>query len=194
MRKITFDIETTNTFQEANSTFAKDLDLAVVCIHDSETDEYTHYFKENLHELWPIIEKADLLIGFNSNHFDIPLLDKYYAGNLLDIKSLDLLEKIHASLGRRIKLDDVAQATLGQKKSGNGLESIVWWRNGEIDRVVEYCKQDVKVTLDIYNYAMRNGKLKYPKNNAGKMEIGEFPLDTSDWETKGGTLAPTLGF
>ncbi len=195
MRKITFDIETTNTFQEANTTEAKDLDLAVVCIHDSETDLYTHYFKENLHELWPIIEKADLLIGFNSNHFDIPLLDKYYAGNLFEIKSLDILARIHASeFGRRIKLDDIAQATLGQKKSGNGLESIVWWRNGEIDRVVEYCKQDVKVTLDVYNYAMKYGKLRYPKNVGGKTEIAEFKIDTSDWETKGGTLAPTLGF
>ncbi len=192
MRKITFDIETTNTFQEVNSTDAKALDLAVVCIHDSETDEYTHYFKENLNELWPIIESADLLIGFNSNHFDVPLLDKYYAGNLFDIKSIDLLEKIHASLGRRIKLDDIAKATLGQQKSGNGLESIVWWKNGEIDKVVDYCKQDVKVTLDVYNFAMKNGFLRYPKNSSG--EIGEFKLDTSDWETQGGTLAPTLGF
>lgn len=192
MRKITFDIETTNTFQEVNSSDPKDLDLAVVCIHDSETDEYLHFFKENLHELWPILENADLLIGFNSNHFDIPLLNKYYAGNLFDIKSLDLLEKVHSSLGRRIKLDDLANATLGEKKSGNGLESIVWWRNGEIDRVVEYCKQDVKVTKNIFDYAIKNGKLKYPKNGNG--EIGEFKLETSDWETKGGTLAPTLGF
>lgn len=192
MRKITFDIETSNTFQEANSTNPRDLDLAVVCIHDSETDQYMHFFKENLNELWPIIEKADLLIGFNSNHFDIPLLDKYYAGNLFDIKSLDLLEKVHASLGRRIKLDDLAKATLGQKKSGNGLESIVWWRNGEIDKVVDYCKQDVKVTKDIFEYALKTGKLKYPKNGNG--DIGEFELDTNDWETKGGVLAPTLGF
>lgn len=192
MRKIVFDIETTNTFQEVNSNEPRDLDLAVVCIYDSETDSYSHYFKENLHELWPIIEKADLLIGFNSNHFDIPLLDKYYAGNLFDIKSIDLLEKIYSSLGRRIKLDHIAQATLGEAKSGNGLESIVWWRNGEIDKVVDYCKQDVKVTKEVYDFAIKHGVLKYPKNNQG--EKGDIKLDTSDWETQGGTLAPTLGF
>jgi DEAD/DEAH box helicase domain-containing protein len=192
MRKIVFDIETTNTFQEVNSNEPRDLDLAVVCIYDSETDSYSHYFKENLHELWPIIEKADLLIGFNSNHFDIPLLDKYYAGNLFDIKSIDLLEKIYTSLGRRIKLDHIAQATLGEAKSGNGLESIIWWKNGEIDKVVEYCKQDVKVTKNVYDFAMKHGLLKYPKNSQG--EKGDIKLDTSDWETKGGTLAPTLGF
>lgn len=192
MRKIVFDIETTNTFQEVNSNEPKDLDLAVVCIYDSGTDSYSHYFKENLHELWPIIEKADLLIGFNSNHFDIPLLDKYYAGNLFDIKSIDLLEKIYESLGRRIKLDHIAQATLGEAKSGNGLESIIWWKNGEIDKVVEYCKQDVKVTKNVYDFAIKHGLLKYPKNSQG--EKADIKLDTSDWETNGGTLAPTLGF
>lgn len=190
MRKITFDIETTNTFDEAGSSNPADLDLAVVCIHDSHDDSYTHYTKETLHELWPRIEAADMLIGFNSNHFDVPLLNKYYAGDLTNIKSLDLLEKIHASLGRRIKLDDIAQATLGEKKSGNGLESIVWWRNGEYQKVIDYCIQDVRVTKNVYEYALEHGKLKYPKLGS----VDEFPLDTSDWETAGGTLAPTLGF
>ena len=190
MRKITFDIETTNTFDEAGSPNPADLNLAVVCIHDSEDDQYLHYFQETLHELWPRLEAADMLIGFNSNHFDVPLLNKYYAGDLTKIKSLDILEKVHQALGRRIKLDHIAQATLGEAKSGNGLESLVWWRNGEIDRVVEYCIQDVKVTKGIYDFARQHGKLKYPKGT----EIAEFPIDTSDWETQGETLAPTLGF
>lgn len=192
MRKITFDIETTNTFDEVGSSSARDLDLAVVCIHDSETDKYTHYFKETLNDLWPIIEKADALIGYNSNHFDIPLLDKYYAGDLTQIKSIDILVDIHKSLGRRIKLDHVAQATLGEAKSGNGLESIVWWKNGEIDKVVEYCIQDVKVTKEVFEYALKNGELKYPNKNSNKIET--FSINTDHWENEEGGLAPTFGF
>jgi DEAD/DEAH box helicase domain-containing protein len=194
MRKITFDIETTNTFDEAGSSQAVDLDLAVVCIHDSETNEYSHYFKETLKDLWPIIEKADMLIGYNSDHFDVPLLNKYYSGDLTTIKSLDILKEIRASeLGRRIKLDHVAQATLGEAKSGNGLESIVWWRNGEIQKVVDYCIQDVKVTKEVYEYARKNNTLKYPDKTTG--EIKTFNIDASNWEDKGETvLAPTFGF
>lgn len=191
MRKITFDIETSNTFDEAGSSDPKDLDLSVVCIHDSETDKYTSYLQEELSDLWPIIEKADMLIGYNSDHFDIPLLDKYYPGDLTQIKSLDIMKEIRASLGRRIKLDDIASATLGESKSADGLQAIVWWREGNKQKVIDYCIQDVKVTKNVYDYALKNGHLKY----SALGELKEIPLDTSSWEEKEGTgLAPTLGF
>ncbi len=47
-------------------------------------------------------------------------------------------------LGRRIKLDTLAEATLGKKKSGNGLEAVAWWRNGEVEKVMKYCLDDVE--------------------------------------------------
>ncbi|MCB9805946.1 ribonuclease H-like domain-containing protein [Candidatus Nomurabacteria bacterium] len=190
MRKITFDIETSNIFSEVGSADPTLLDLSVVCIHDSETDLYSHFFQEDLNKLWPIIEKADMLIGYNSNNFDIPLLNKYYAGDLKHIKSLDLLEEIRKSLGRRIKLDDIAKGTLGEQKSADGLQALVWWKNGEKQKVVDYCIQDVKVTKKIYDYALENGYVRYPKNG----KVAEIKLDTSKWEEKEGGLAPTLGF
>lgn len=191
MKILTFDIETTNTFDEVGSPNAADLDLAVICVHDNETDEITHYFKEDLGKLWPLIEQADMLVSYNGDHFDIPLLNKYYAGDLTQIKSLDLLVEIRKTLGRRIKLDDVASATLGQKKSADGLQSIVWWRQGKIDEVVAYCKQDVVVTKNVYDYAMTNGHVLYEKNGVKE----QIALDTSTWEQPSeNNLAPTLGF
>lgn len=191
MKILTFDIETTNTFDEVGSPHAQDLDLAVVCVHDSETDEMTSYFKEDLGKLWPLIEQADMLVSFNGDHFDIPLLNKYYAGDLTQIKSLDLLVEIKKSLGRRIKLDDIASATLGESKSADGLQSIVWWRQGKIDEVVAYCKQDVLVTRKVYDFAMTHNHLLYIKD--GKKT--EIPLNTSSWEhIPESNLAPTLGF
>jgi len=178
MRKITFDIETSNLFQDVGSPNPEDLDLAVVCIHDSLTDKFTSYEKETLNELWPIIEECDMLIGYNSNHFDIPLLNKYYPGDLTKIKSLDILEEIRKSFGRRVKLDDVVKATLGQSKSADGLQAVVWWRQGRKQEVIDYCIQDVKVTRDVYDYALKNNKLKV--DNKGIIE--EIILDTSLWE------------
>ena len=105
MKKVVFDIETSNVFQDVASNDPAALDMSVCCIYDYETDKYSSYTKETLNEMWPIFEKADLIIGYNSDHFDIPILNKYFSGDLTKIKSLDLLKEIKNSLGRRIKLD-----------------------------------------------------------------------------------------
>jgi len=191
MRKIVFDIETSNTFQDVGKADPALLDLSVICVYDSETDKYTSYIQEELTNLWPIIEKTDMLIGYNSDHFDIPLLNKYYPGDLTLIKSLDILKEIKSSLGRRLKLDSVAQATLGKKKIGDGLEAITWWKNGEVEKVKKYCEEDVRITKELYDYALKNGVLKYK-------DLGEtrnIKLDTSLWEEKeGGSITHTLPF
>lgn len=183
MRKITFDIETRNIFQDVGSTDSTALDISVVCIHDSLTDQYSSYLQEDLPKLWPIIEQADMLITFNGDHFDIPLLNKYYSGDLTKIKSLDLLVEIRNSLGRRIKLDTIAEATLGKKKSGHGLQAVEWWKTGEIDKIIKYCIEDVKITKDVYEYALKNGKVLY-KDLGPNGEVKEIKLDTSKWEEK----------
>jgi DEAD/DEAH box helicase domain-containing protein len=189
MRKIVFDIETKNVFSDVGKNDPALLDLSVVCVHDSDTDEYISYVQEELQNLWPIIEKADMLIGYNSEHFDIPILNKYYPGDLTHIKSLDLLKEIKNSLGRRLKLDSVAEATLGRKKIGTGLEAIAWWKKGEIDKIKEYCIEDVKITKELYDYAVKNGMLKY--RDLG--EIRKIKLDTSNWEEKeNGSITHTL--
>ncbi len=75
MRKITFDIETKNTFEDIGENNPALLDISIVCIHDSETDKYDSFLEDDFDRLWPILESADMLIGFNSDHFDIPLLN-----------------------------------------------------------------------------------------------------------------------
>ena len=194
MRKITLDIETRNLFQDVGSNEPKDLDISVVCIHDSATDEYTSYLVEDLPKLWPIIEQADMLITYNGNHFDIPLLNKYYEGDLSKIKSLDLLHEIREVLGKRLKLDTVAAATLGRNKSGHGLEAITWWKNGEIDKIIKYCIEDVRITKEIYDFALKNKHVKY-KDFGPQGTIKDIPLNTSTWEEKNeSTMTYTLPF
>ncbi len=191
MRKITFDIETSNFFTDTGSNDPASLTLACVCIHDSDTDAYSSFFEADLKKLWPILEKTDLLIGFNSDHFDIPILNKYYAGDLRKIKSVDLMKEIKSVLGRRIGLNAIAEATLGKKKSGHGADANIWWRNGERQKVVDYCIDDVKLTKELYDYALAHGHLKYRDLKILK----ELPLATARWEEKHeSALTHTLPF
>jgi len=180
MRYIIFDLETQNIFQEVGSSDPTALDISVATLYDSETEKYTTVTVDEIDTLWPIIEKADALVGYNSNHFDIPLLNKYYPGDLTQIKSIDLLEDIKNSLGRRLRLDSVAQATIGAKKSADGLQAVRWWKEGKIKEIKKYCEQDVKVTKEVFEYAMKHGHVKFKDGHRKK----EIPLDTSHWEVK----------
>jgi predicted PolB exonuclease-like 3'-5' exonuclease len=177
MRVVTFDIETSNAFGALARNDATALDLSVVAIHDSDTDEYTSYSQEELPKLWPIIERTDVLVGFNSNTFDIPILNKYYAGDLTKIRSLDLLVEVQKVLGRRIRLQSLAEATLNKGKSGDGLKAIEWWAQGLYDKVREYCIEDVRITRHIFDYALKNGSLKYKDLR----DIREMKIDTRNW-------------
>ena len=179
MRKIVFDIETSNLFQEVGSNNPADLNISVVGIYDSQTDSFSTYLQEELPRLWPILETTDILIGFNSDHFDLPLLNKYYPGNLEKIKSLDILKEIQKVAGRRMKLDQLAEGTLGLNKSGNGLDALKWWKNGEVEKVKSYCLDDVRITRDLYEYARKNNKLTFKEGP----HLHEINLNCSDWET-----------
>lgn len=187
MRYVVFDLETQNIFQEVGSSDPTDLDISVASAYDSETDTYTTVTHNEIHKLWPIIEKADALVGYNSNHFDIPLLNKYYPGDLTTIKSIDLLEDIKSALGRRLRLDSVAQATIGAKKSADGLQAVRWWREGKIKEIMKYCEQDVKVTKQVFEYARKNGHIKFKDGTRNR----ELVLNTAHWEELDGEAAMT---
>lgn len=191
MREITFDIETSNLIPVMNRQELHRMDLSIVAIHDSETGEFSSYSKEELPNLWPIIEKADVLIGFNSDNFDVPLLNNYYPGDLTRIRSLDLLAEVYKSLGRRVRLQNLAEATLGHGKSADGLKAVEWWQQGEYQKVRDYCIQDVKVTRDLYDYALKHKKLKYKDLR----DVKDIKLDTSYWQdsSSGPAFTHTLG-
>lgn len=180
MRKIVLDIETKNTFQEVGSNDPAKLDLSLLVIYDYKTDQYLTFMEKDLPNLWPILEKTDMIIGYNSDHFDIPLLNKYYPGDLTAVGSLDLMAEIKKVVGRSIRLDNIAEATVGVGKSGHGLQAIEWWKEGKIDKIEKYCRDDVKVTKEVYEYALKNSKLKYKD----LLDVVTFDINTTTWDKK----------
>lgn len=187
MRAITFDIESISDSAVRGHIDVNEQELTVVAVHDSETGAYSSYFKEDLPKLWPLIERADMLIGFNSDTFDIPLLNRYYPGDLSRIRSLDLLAEVQKALGRRVRLQSLAEATLGKGKKGDGLSAGEWWREGKRDKVAEYCVEDVRLTRELYDYALAHGALKYKDLR----DIRDVKLDTAHWE-RAAAMAPAL--
>lgn len=188
MRYVVFDIESISK----GGSFVRgriDVDeqeITMVCLYDSETDSYASYLKEDLPKLWPVLERTNLLIGYNSDSFDIPLLNRYYPGDLTQIPSLDLMTEVQKALGRRVRLQSLAAATLGKGKKGDGSKAMEWWQQGLVDKVREYCLEDVKITKELFDYAREKGELKY----LDLKEKKNVKIDTSHWLNS--TAAPSL--
>lgn len=156
-REIVFDIETIGDIRDLST-----MKLTVVSIYEYEHDTYRSFEESELGLLWPILEKCERLIGYNSEHFDVPILNRYYTGELTMIPHLDMLQVIKESTGKRFKLDDLARATLQTQKSADGLQAQEWFKEGKMDLIKEYCEQDVRVTKGLYDYGRKNRMLYYP--------------------------------
>lgn len=169
-KEIVFDIET----QSAAGSDFREMRISVVGAYFYETDEYLCFEEKDFPTLWKRLEHSDRLIGYNSRYFDTPILNHYYPGDLSKLAQLDMLEEIHKALGFRLKLDDVACATIGERKSGHGLQAVEWWKQGEIQKIKDYCLQDVKVTRMVYEYGLKYGALAYEDRLGGRKAI---PVD-----------------
>jgi DEAD/DEAH box helicase domain-containing protein len=155
MNVVYFDLETQRIADEVGgwSNIHK-LGFAVGVTYSIMREDYTVYLEENVNRLIEELLSADVVIGFNIKAFDYVVLSPYVSKgtSLWKIRSVDMMEHIHRALGFRVSLDSLAGATLGEKKSADGLQSVEWFKAGEIDRVVEYCKKDVEVTRKLYDY------------------------------------------
>lgn len=155
--EVILDIETIGDIKNISQ-----VRLTVASVYNYATDRVVSFVESELGNLWPILEKAERVIGYNSEHFDLPVLNNYYTGDLLKFPHLDLLNIIKQSTGSRFKLNDIAKATLQIEKSSDGLTAQRWWEEGRVEDVKKYCEQDVKLTKEIYEYGRKNKMLYYP--------------------------------
>lgn len=163
MRKeVVLDLETKNAPRGwSDREELKNLGVSVVGIWSSEDDSFKTFREDEFKSLETLLKSADRIIGFAVKKFDIPVLQPHIGFDLAEVPVLDMFEDISSALGHRISLASLAQATLGAAKSGNGLEAIDWYRQGNWAKLEEYCLQDVRITRDLYNYGKKFGHLLF---------------------------------
>lgn len=165
MLHIFLDVETKKTFEEVGGYFPEKLGISFVgiSIRDgfSGKGEMRGFFEPDLPQLFPLLEQADVVVGFNIDGFDMPTFTEYYSGDITKIPTLDIMDRIKNSVGHRIGLDAVAKETLGIGKTGDGLDAIKYFKTGQLDKLRDYCLQDVAVTRDVYDFGLQKGTVKF---------------------------------
>lgn len=161
-KMVFFDVETQRTFDEVGGRQnLHQLGLAAAVTYDSSTGEYHSYTEDQAQALVDELASADLVVGFNVLSFDYEVLRPYTDYPLHTLPTVDMLEDVHRELGFRLPLQALAEATLGVGKSADGLQSVRWYRQGELDKVIEYCRRDVEITRLLYEHGREQGHLLY---------------------------------
>ncbi|KKU51934.1 MAG: hypothetical protein A3F26_02625 [Candidatus Ryanbacteria bacterium RIFCSPHIGHO2_12_FULL_47_12b] len=172
MNAIVLDLETEKEFREVGGKHNIHLlGISVVGIYEYAHDRFVAYERPEFGELEPLLVAADFLIGFNINHFDLPVLAPHVHFDVKSLRVLDLMDDVEKALGFRVSLDNLCQATLGARKSGNGLEALWWWRQGMKDKVREYCLSDVRLTRDLYEHGKNKGFILADTRDRGRVRI-----------------------
>lgn len=157
-----FDLETQRAFQDVGGRRHLDrLGLAVAVIYSTRDRAYEVYEEARAAELVARLQGADVVVGFNLKAFDYRVLKPYGGNTLRTARTVDILEEIKDALGTRVGLDNLALATLGRGKTGDGLQAVKWYREGRLDLVTEYCRADVEITRDLFEFGLRHGCVYY---------------------------------
>ena len=163
-----FDLETQRSATEVGGWHHADkMGISCAVLYDSRKQAYLNFEEDQVDDFIHRLKQFDLVIGFNVKRFDYRVLSGYSNFNFNRIKTLDILEDIYDHLGFRISLAHLAEVTLDTHKTADGLQALRWWKQGRMDEIIKYCRQDVRITHDLYLFGKENGYLLF-NNKAGE--------------------------
>jgi DEAD/DEAH box helicase domain-containing protein len=172
MNLVYFDVESQKLFEEVGGRDPSKLLLACGVTWSTVRNDFAVYWEKDVQALIAELKSADRVIGFNTIKFDYEVLRPYAPNeNLRTIRSTDMLQDIYRTLNFRLSLDSIARATLGTTKMASGVQSVDWFRKGELDKVAEYCKADVDITRRIYEFGREHGFVHYYSRMGSKLKV-----------------------
>jgi len=114
--------------------------------------------------MWKYFSGAQRIIGFNSIKFDVPALKNYSPTGFEKLPHFDIMKAVRDQLGFSLSLNHLATNTIGEHKTDVGTNAVEYWKKHDresLDKLKFYCEADVLLTRDLYDYGVKNKKLKY---------------------------------
>ena len=176
-------------FQVCSPNYADHLSRLQLQVSDRETIE-------------KVLNEAERIVSFNADNFDFRILESVqFDVQQWREKSFDILTEFTRKVGHRINLENLAKTQFGSSKTFiTAKQAVEFWRAGlELMRgwsgkndykqssdtfcynvakhlfqeVVEYCKQDVRLTYELYQHILQNQSLNYTdrRSNIKKVKL-----------------------
>jgi DEAD/DEAH box helicase domain-containing protein len=161
-RVLYFDLETLRSAADVGGWHHIDrMGMALGVVFDSHTGEFTTYREAEVGALVAHLDTADLVVGYNVLRFDYQVLSAYEPRDYERLPTFDMLVALKAVVNQRLALANVGTATLARGKSADGLQSLRWVRDGRLDLVERYCRDDVALTRDVFEFALAENYLAF---------------------------------
>lgn len=171
-RLVYYDVETQKRAEEVGGWDHADLMLISIAVTYSEADGFKVWHETDIPAMIAYMNSFDLVVSFNGDNFDSKVLSHYGDVASIGRRSFDVAQYISQIIKHRIRLESVAMATLNTGKSADGLLALQWWKEGRIQEIIDYCRQDVQVLRDVVEYGIANGYVLYHDLQNEPVKIG----------------------
>ena len=172
MRVLYFDLETQRSAEEVGGWHnAHLMRVALAVLYDTRTEDFETFFEADVPALIERLGEADLVVGFNVRRFDYHVLRGYTDFDCTRLPTFDVLDAVHERLGFRLGLAHLAEETLGESKSADGLQSLRWWKEGRLEEIERYCRRDVALLRDLVEHAERHGHLLFRTRSGERVRL-----------------------
>lgn len=188
--EVFFDCETKKLFGDVEGFNPAELGVSIVSVYSRKIDEKSSengyqttpveaeghkilsevegklqsFWEKDFEGMWSIFQDADRVIGYNSIGFDVPALEPYANFPFRKLPHFDIMLKVKEIYGKRVSMDAIAKETLDREKKETGLEAVYLWQRKDkksLERLRKYCEDDVLITKEIYDFALKNGYLLF---------------------------------
>lgn len=176
MRLIFFDLETR---KHAEDLCPHDVDLgwdrlrrgeggvSSLTLWDSQ-DRWLHFYDDHtMQAAARHLEYADVLVGYSSARFDVPVVEGIVGRRLALRRHVDLYEEVAAAAAQRgmfgtkgdCTLDTLSKKNIGRGKINHGSHAKELAEQGRWAELFNYCADDVQLTRDLFRHACEHGGL-----------------------------------
>jgi hypothetical protein len=173
---LVFDLETDGLLDRSVPDPHALLRVTVAVIHTPATGYVTFYGDDeaSMEEMGVMMDDVgvDVIVAYNGRMFDMRVLLNHFPPDRVASwtrKFLDPFDVIRSTSGSWAKLDELLEANGLPRKTGEGVAAVRWWAEGDRQRVVDYCVDDVRGLVGLLSL----GRFSFPVKGWTKRKNGE---------------------